>query len=85
MVEATDRRHGTTGDDDDRSHRQRPHPAGRAHLPHRNDGISGSSFDDVPLTREEAVERDSAHDDEQPAKPGSDVGLLDRADPDGSS
>ncbi|TQN41038.1 hypothetical protein FHU33_0390 [Blastococcus colisei] len=53
--------------------------------PTGNDGISGSSFDDVPLTREEAVERDSAHDDEQPAKPGSDVGLLDRADPDGSS
>ena len=46
----------------------------------------GTGFDDVPLTREDAVERDSAHDDDQPAKPGSsDVGLLDRADPDGSA
>jgi hypothetical protein len=39
----------------------------------------------VPLTRDEAVERDSAHDDDQPAAPGSDLGLLDRADPDGSA
>jgi len=41
---------------------------------------------EVPVTREDAVERDSAHDDDQPARPGtSDVGLLDRADPDGSA
>ena len=46
---------------------------------------SASSFDEVPLTREDAVERDSAHDDQQPARPGSDIGLLDRADPDGSA
>jgi len=46
---------------------------------------SGTGFDDVPLTHEDAVERDSAHDDEQPAKPGSDVGLTERADPDGSA
>jgi hypothetical protein len=46
---------------------------------------TGTGFDDVPLTREEAVERDSAHSDDQPAKPGSsDLGLLERADPDGS-
>ena len=41
---------------------------------------------DVPVTREDAIERDSAHDDDQPADPGtSDVGLLGRADPDGSA
>ena len=50
-----------------------------------DDGSTGTGFDDVPLTREQAVERDSAHDDEQPAKPSSDLGLLDRADPDGSA
>ena len=44
---------------------------------------SGTGFDDVPLTREDAVERESAPDDDQPAT--SDVGLLDRADPDGSA
>jgi hypothetical protein len=50
-----------------------------------DDGSTGTGFDDVPLTREEAVERDSGHDDDQPAQPGSDIGLLDRADPDGSA
>lgn len=51
-----------------------------------DDSSTGTGFDDVPLTREDAIERDSAHDDDQPAKPGtSDVGLLDRADPDGSA
>lgn len=51
-----------------------------------DDSSTGSSFEDVPLTREDAVARDSAHDDEQPARPGSsDVGLLGRADPDGSA
>ena len=50
------------------------------------DDSTGSSFEDVPLTREDAVARASAHDDEQPARPGSsDVGLLERADPDGSA
>ena len=45
-----------------------------------------TGFDEVPLTREDALERDAAHDDQQPAKPGSsDVGLLDRADPDQSA
>jgi hypothetical protein len=57
-----------------------PSPAGTG-----DDADSGASFEDVPLSREEAVERDSAHDDEQPARPGSDLGLLDRADPDGSA
>ena len=50
-----------------------------------DDSSTGTGFDDVPLTRDDAIERDSAHDDEQPAKPGGDVGLLDRADPDQSA
>jgi hypothetical protein len=50
-----------------------------------DDSSTGTGFDDVPLTREDAVERDSAHDDGQPARPGSDLGLLERADPDGSA
>jgi hypothetical protein len=32
-----------------------------------------SSFDDVPLTREEAVERDAAQGDDLPARADSDV------------
>ena len=51
-----------------------------------DDSSTDTGFDEVPLTREDAVERDSATDDQQPAKPGSsDVGLLDRADPDQSA
>lgn len=34
---------------------------------------SGSSFDDVPLTREDALERDAANDDDLPAGADSDV------------
>jgi hypothetical protein len=34
---------------------------------------TGSSFDDVPLTADEAVERDSANDDDLPAKADSDM------------
>ncbi len=45
----------------------------------------GSSFQDVPLSRDEAIERDAAQPDEQPARPGSDVSLTQRADPDGSA
>jgi hypothetical protein len=37
------------------------------------DSTTGSSFDDVPLTREEAIERDNAHDDDLPAKADSDM------------
>jgi hypothetical protein len=40
---------------------------------------TGSSFEDVPLTREEAVERDAATPDEQPARADSDVSLAQRA------
>ncbi|UOY00769.1 hypothetical protein [Blastococcus sp. PRF04-17] len=34
---------------------------------------TGTGFDDVPLTREDAVERDAAHDDDLPAGADSDV------------
>ena len=40
---------------------------------------SGSSFEDVPLTREEAVERDASQPDEQPARGGSDLSTARRA------
>jgi hypothetical protein len=43
---------------------------------------TGSSLEDVPLTREEALERDASSPDEQPAKPGSDVSAARRAAPD---
>jgi hypothetical protein len=46
---------------------------------------TGDSFEDVPLTREEAVERDSAQDDELPAKAGSDVARAERAEPAGGA
>ena len=50
-----------------------------------DDGSVDSGVEDVPLTREEAIERDSARDDEEPARISSDVGLTERADPDGSA
>jgi hypothetical protein len=46
---------------------------------------TSDSFEDVPLTREEAVERDSAQDDELPAKADSDVARAERADPPGGA
>ena len=46
---------------------------------------TGSSFDDVPLTREDAVERDASVDDELPAKTDTDVALSQRADPAGGA
>ena len=45
-------------------------------------GALGASTEDVPLTREDAVERDAASDDEQPARLGSDASLSQRAEPD---
>jgi hypothetical protein len=45
----------------------------------------GDSFDDVPLTREEAVERDASAPDELPAKADTDVSLSQRADPPGGA
>ena len=39
-------------------------------------------FDDVPLTADEAIARDSASDDEQPARTGTEPSLAQRATPD---
>jgi hypothetical protein len=36
-------------------------------------GASGSSFDEVPLTADEAIERDAAHGDDLPAGADSDA------------
>jgi hypothetical protein len=46
---------------------------------------TGSAFEDVPLTREEAVERDAAQDDDLPAKADTDVALSQRSDPPGGA
>ena len=46
---------------------------------------TGSSFDDVPLTRDDAIERDTARDDELPATADSDVALAEGADPPGGA
>jgi hypothetical protein len=50
-----------------------------------DDSSSDTGVEDVPLTRDQAIERDAAQDDQQPARLSSDVGLIDRADPDGSA
>lgn len=50
-----------------------------------DDSSSDTGVEDVPLTRDQAIERDAAQDDQQPARLSSDVGLTDRADPDGSA
>jgi hypothetical protein len=55
-------------------------PSGRG-----DDGSLDTDVEDVPLTRDEAIERDQSQDDQQPARPSSEAGLLDRADPDGSA
>ena len=39
----------------------------------------GSSFDDVPLTADEAIERDAAHGDDLPARADGDVARARRA------
>jgi hypothetical protein len=43
-----------------------------------DDSSTGSGFDDVPLTREEAVERDAAQPDDLPAKADSDPARAER-------
>jgi len=40
---------------------------------------TGSSFEDVPLTRDDALERDAAQGDDLPAGPDSDVARSTRA------
>ena len=49
-----------------------------------NSSTGSDSFDDVPLTREDAVSRDSAQDD-LPARADSDVARAERADPPGGA
>jgi hypothetical protein len=44
---------------------------------------TGSSFEDVPLTRDEAIERDAAADDDLPARADSDVARARGAGPSG--
>jgi hypothetical protein len=46
-----------------------------------NSSTGDDSFADVPLTRDEAVERDRNQDDELPARADSDVARAERADP----
>ena len=46
---------------------------------------TGSSFEDVPLTQDEAIERDAAQDDDLPARADSDVARAERADPPGGA
>ncbi len=50
-----------------------------------DDSSTGTGgFDEVPLTADEAIERDRASADEQPARPGTDPSLAQRATPDPS-
>jgi hypothetical protein len=44
-----------------------------------DNSTAGSSFEDVPLTREDAVERDASQPDEQPARADSDLSTVQRA------
>ena len=46
---------------------------------------TGSGFEDVPLTQDEAIERDAASGDDLPAKADSDVARAERADPPGGA
>jgi hypothetical protein len=44
-----------------------------------DNGATGSSFDEVPLTRDEAIERDASQGDDLPARADSDVARGTRA------
>ncbi|MGY1856421.1 hypothetical protein [Modestobacter sp. SYSU DS0290] len=46
-----------------------------------NSSTGTDSFADVPLTADEAIARDSASDDEQPARTPTEPSLAQRADP----
>ena len=50
-----------------------------------NSSTGTDSFDDVPLTRDEAIERDSAHDDDLPAHADTDVSRAEGAGSSGDS
>jgi hypothetical protein len=49
------------------------------------DRIEGSDVEDVPVSREQPVERDAGPPDELPGRLSTDTGLTERADPDGSA
>jgi hypothetical protein len=53
--------------------------------PRNSDRIEGSDIEDVPLTRDEPIERDAVPPDELPGRLSTDTGLTERADPDGSA
>jgi hypothetical protein len=42
---------------------------------------TGDSFDDVPLTRDEALERDASAPDDLPARGDSDIAAIEEAGP----
>ena len=51
-----------------------------------DDSSTGTGgFDDVPLTADEAIARDAASDDEQPARTATEPSLAQRATPDPTS
>jgi hypothetical protein len=50
-----------------------------------DDSSTVDSSGDVPLTREDAIERNAAQDDDLPAKAESDVARAERADPPGGA
>jgi hypothetical protein len=49
------------------------------------DRIEGSDVEDVPVSRDQPVERDAGPPDELPGRLSTDTGLTERADPDGSA
>jgi len=50
-----------------------------------NSSSGSDSFADVPLTREDAVQRDASSPDDLPAKTDTDVSTSQRADPPGGA
>ena len=48
-----------------------------------DNGSTGTGFDEVPLTREDALERDAAHGDDLPARADGDIARAKGAGPSG--
>jgi hypothetical protein len=46
-----------------------------------DDSPAGDSFDDVPLTQDQALERDASTPDDPPARADGDVASIERAGP----
>jgi hypothetical protein len=66
--------HGVSGPQgSDRIQQDIPTASGTGDNSDAGGTTSGSSFDDVPLTADEAIQRDSANDDDLPAKADSDM------------